>query len=255
MSYYETFQILEHPAWAQRFLRWCNGSVVRQILALSGKAHPRVLEIGPGKGYFFQALHSLCPEAHYVAVDENRAILEHLGAKHVVQARIPGLPEFDDTFDIVYASYVIEHLADGRALFAFLSACSRVLDVGGHIVLFAPDCLKQRMEFWNIDYTHSFPTTKRNVTLALLDAGFARVRTTDVSGQLTYPHFTNRALHACTRALLCCYNYRLFSALCYPLSRRSAAAVDNIWYRFYCLAKQPTFMITAQKTVAGHDHE
>lgn len=255
MSYYDTFQALEHPGWAQRFLLWCNGSVVRHILALSGKPRPRVLEIGPGKGYFFRALRGLCPEAHYVAVDENRAMLERLGAQHVVQASIPGLPAFDEVFDIVYASYVIEHLADGRALYDFLTACRRVLGAGGHIVLFAPDCLKQRMEFWNIDYTHSYPTTKRNVTLALLDAGFSRVRTTDVSGQLTHPRFTNRALYACTRALLFFYRYQLFNALSYPLYRSSTAAVDNLWYRFYCLAKQPTFMVTAQKTREGHDHE
>jgi SAM-dependent methyltransferase len=246
MSYYDTFQALEHPGWAQRFLLWCNGGVVRQLLALSGKPRPRVLEIGPGKGYFFRAWRGRCPEAHYVALDENPKMLERLGAEHVVQARIPQLPEFSDTFDIVYASYVVEHLADGRALYEFLCACRRVLAPGGHVVLFAPDCMKQRMEFWNVDYTHSYPTTKRNVTLALLDAGFSQVRTHDVSGQLTYPRFTSRTLYLCSRAVLF-YRYRLFNALCFPLYRSSTADVDNIWYRFYCLAKQPTFMITAQK--------
>jgi SAM-dependent methyltransferase len=247
MSYYDTFQALEHPGWAQRFLLWCNGGVVRHLLALSGKPRPRVLEIGPGKGYFFRALRERCPQAHYVALDENRAMLERLGAEHVVEARIPRLPQFDDTFDVVYAAYVVEHLADGRALYDFLAACRRVLAPGGHVVLFAPDCMKQRMEFWNVDYTHTYPTTKRNVTLALLDAGFSQVRATGVSGQLTYPGFTSRALYACTRAVLFFYRYRLFSALAYPLLRSSTADVGNLWYRFYCLAKQPTFMITARR--------
>lgn len=135
-DYYDTFHALKHPAWAQRLLVRCNENVARYLCALSGKTRPSVLEVGPGKGYFHRAFRRVCPGARYVAVDQNRALLDALGAEESCLANVPELPRFPQPFDIVYAAFVIEHLGHGRALHEFLSACGRALAPDGLLVLF-----------------------------------------------------------------------------------------------------------------------
>lgn len=133
----------------------------------------RVLEAGVGNGLFASA----CKRRDwcYTGVDRNGKICEVLGKDyHIIKGTCPPLPaELErSSFDFGYSSFVLEHLSDGLEAFEFVSEFYRVLKPGGVFCLVVPNALSLGMEFWNLDYTHRYPTARRNVTQILLEAGF-----------------------------------------------------------------------------------
>ena len=64
--------------------------------------------------------------------------------------------------------------------------CS-TLRPGGVFFVVVPDYLKERGFFWDIDYTHNFPTTERRVRQLLYDGGFEIERVVRSIGTATGP--------------------------------------------------------------------
>jgi hypothetical protein len=117
----------------------------RMALLLQYRRPPgRMLEIGPGQG----TLAALAVEAgwHYAAVEPSAILADQLRARGltVIEAFAPPLT------------------AEAR----------RALTPGGVFFVVVPDYLKERGFFWDIDYTHNFPTTERRVRQLLYDGGF-----------------------------------------------------------------------------------
>jgi hypothetical protein len=48
---------------------------------------------------------------------------------------------------------------------------NRALKPEGVLALVVPDALSLGLEFWNLDYTHRYPTAERNVSQILLECG------------------------------------------------------------------------------------
>ena len=75
-------------------------------------------------------------------------------------------------FDGVFASHVIEHTHDP---IKSLKEIHRVLKPNGKIVVFTPNINKFK-KFWT-DPTHKIPFTKPKLEKALVDSGFAEIKT------------------------------------------------------------------------------
>ncbi|NTV63541.1 MAG: class I SAM-dependent methyltransferase [Oscillochloris sp.] len=152
---------------------WALGQA-RLALRYIRAAHPHgrsLLEIGPGHGNFA----SVCAKAGYTyaALDINLHLLHALQARSHsgVRALAPLLPVASGSYDIVFASHVIEHSPTYRDASAFLSELARTLATGGVVVLVAPDYLALREDFWNCDYSHGFVTTRRRLRQIMRDCG------------------------------------------------------------------------------------
>jgi predicted SAM-dependent methyltransferase len=89
--------------------------------------------------------------------------------------------------DLVYASHVVEHLADPVTVLSFVQEAYRVLRPNGLLVLSAPDLLAFGKAFWDADYTHTFPVTERRLRQLLSDGQFEIVQTINIAGPIRGP--------------------------------------------------------------------
>ena len=142
------------------------------ILARHATPPGPMLEIGPGQG----TLAALAIQAgwEYSAIEPSPLLAARLRAEglDVVQAWTPPVPCADASCEVFYADQVLEHMSGIDAARAFVAEALRVLRPGGVIFIVVPDYLKERGFFWDIDYTHNFPTTERRVRQLLYDGGF-----------------------------------------------------------------------------------
>lgn len=101
-------------AYAQSFAGLCAGAIPS---LLDGLPHGgRLLDVGCGTGALVRAARDAGAEAIGVEPDpEMAALAESLLGEEVVVAGLPELPFADDGFDVVIASFVLNHVDDPRA--------------------------------------------------------------------------------------------------------------------------------------------
>lgn len=249
MEQYDIFFQNEHSGAAQRFLLWLNRSLfvfLRKKIDPVSQRSLRILEIGPGKGYFYRSLLSE-KEISYVACDRNTSFQRAFPKATFYTATLPSFPEGIGTFDIIYAGYVVEHLRDGLVISDFLKGCKEHLNPGGMLVITCPNALLQGMEFWNMDFTHCYPTTARNMSMAFQDAGFERVEVYGIHGLLTFPGFSKKIIHAVLACILFFYRYRVMQLFFGWFFGKKLHQLENPFYRLYCLMKQENLLCIGKK--------
>lgn len=149
----------------ERILNW-----IQPLIRDASLIH--ALEVGVGVGLFARA----CRGRGWVyqGVEPNEKMARELGGDPpVLLGEVPPLPVGvkRNFFDLVYSAFVFEHLADGIHGFKFTDELCRALKPEGLLVLVVPDALSLGMEFWNLDYTHRYPTAARNTTQILMECG------------------------------------------------------------------------------------
>jgi hypothetical protein len=120
-------------------------------------------------------------------------------------------------------------------------------------VVQVPDAERLGMEFWNIDYTHTFPTTKRSVAHAFYDNGINDVEVIEVNGLLTHRFFTNRWITLLLRTLMILYQYKFFQFLGYYLAKCPSWNQGNLFFSVYGLLKEPNLFIVGRMDVAAFE--
>jgi ubiquinone/menaquinone biosynthesis C-methylase UbiE len=127
---------------AGRFLGGYYRDVARDCAkALAGITEPSILEIGPGPGHLAERLLDLLPDAHWMGLDVDPAMLDaterrlaRAGTRvraTLVEADVAQMPFPDDSFDLVVSSLSAHHWADAERGFAevrrVLRPCGRAL--------------------------------------------------------------------------------------------------------------------------------
>ena len=160
----------------------------RGLLLAEAKPGDRVLDLGCGDGRFSRELASA--GASVVGVDVAEAALARArGGQPGLDFRLAPvdgpLPLEDNSFDLVWASEVIEHVADTAR---WLSEVRRVLVPGGRLVLTTPSHGRLRLALHGIErYSEPlgdhFPLyTRRSLAAVLVDLGFDRIHVRAVGG-------------------------------------------------------------------------
>ena len=155
-----------HPRSARIIRRW-HGRLLRHVLNKDKVNVRNVLEIGPGHGYFAENCREL--NIAYEFVDTSSAVatkMWELGFEGSLSS-LHDLPA-DKKFDLIWLSHVLEHSASWVEARALIFKSSEFLREGGKIVIVSPDILNWRHEFWNVDWSHGYPTSLRN-TIQLVD--------------------------------------------------------------------------------------
>jgi SAM-dependent methyltransferase len=171
MAFYRTFSEKK----LTRFGGARRGKIERARFAMAtqGVSSPAdFLEVGPGQG----AIAELAREAglRYRAVEPSPQLSHDLRERgfEIEQAFTPPIPAPDLSMDVLYADQVLEHMSGIDAARAWVAEALRILRPGGTLFVVVPDYLKERGFFWDIDYTHNFPTTERRMRQLLYDGGF-----------------------------------------------------------------------------------
>ncbi|HTP21472.1 MAG TPA: methyltransferase domain-containing protein [Solirubrobacteraceae bacterium] len=148
----------------------------------------RALDIGCGVGEFTAAMADA--GAHAIGVDVAEAALRRAGVSHpgVEFELVPfdgPLPFDDGSFDLVWASEVIEHVADTAR---WLSEVRRVLAPGGRLLITTPSHGRLRVALGGVerfseplgDHLHLY--TKRSLSALLAEFDFVEVRVRAAAG-------------------------------------------------------------------------
>ena len=199
-----------------------NKRLFDHLCSMISTKEAAILEVGSGKGYFKDAVLNVGGYKYY-AVDRNENILAnlHINPSNIKTAELPNI-KMDMQFDIIFVGYVIEHLPNGIELYNALENLKLLLKDDGILVLQFPDSMKLGMEFYNIDYTHMLPTTKRNVNQAILDNSMYVKKAIDLCGILYTKKVDSTIRYFIKSRIMFFYSYRLMNLLagifyCVPL--------------------------------------
>ncbi len=186
MTLYDNYHDLV-PTPQGGWLKAKRAGVEWKLLCRHNKNIQKVLESGPGHGAFASLVVEDC--RLYVAVESNWSITQMMADRgyRVCRAVAPPLPLSSSSMDLVYASHVVEHLADPATVLRFIQEAYRVLRPNGLLVLSAPDLLAFGKAFWDADYTHTFPVTERRLRQLLSDGQFEIVQTINIAGPIRGP--------------------------------------------------------------------
>lgn len=163
-----------HPA-AQGIISWWHKRLLQRFFRI-GEMDPspslRVLEIGPGHGQFAQACKSLDLDYEFTDISEPvYSMMTERGFKGTlggINLKKDGLHR---GFDLIWLSHVLEHSPTWESARALLADLVPLLSPKGKIVVIGPDLLDWKMNFFDGDATHGFPTTIRNVAQLFSDVG------------------------------------------------------------------------------------
>lgn len=96
-----------------------RGSFLKGYLDLMKSQPKRILEIGPGPGYFAENWLKLNPHCEYFAMETDLSCHASLIEKGVVLVKEDEYEQFIGTIDAVVISHVLEHVSDPRGFVAF----------------------------------------------------------------------------------------------------------------------------------------
>ena len=168
--------------------KWIAATLSQKIYRLAGiEPDHKVLEIGPGRGYFADVC--LSKGVEYSAIEPNAAMAKSLEKKGVHPSRItcalvPPLPRLENVFDRVLMINVMEHVNSMQDALQTAQQIRSVLKPGGKLVICSPDYLNLRHNFFNCDFSHNYVTTARRLRQLLISAGFDNIKSRFLSGPL-----------------------------------------------------------------------
>lgn len=167
--------------WYDR-VKTAHSAKVLKLLECHLEGRPDVLEIGPGHGHFARAARAAGWSYDSIEPsDPFRAALREEGFA-VTDEITPPLRRPDATYDLVYASMILENLPTHDAAGDLVAEAERVLRPGGWLVLIYPNYLTWGSFFFDEHYTHSYVTTPRRIAHLLTSQGLAVVRDEHVLG-------------------------------------------------------------------------
>ncbi len=141
-----------------------------------------LVDVGPGLGHLADECKKC--EINYLGLEPSVDLRNNLQKKgfEVIDAFVPPFPLPDQSCDVLYASMILEHLPDHEKAMLFVDESVRILKPDGVACLVVPNYLTIKEFFYEMDYTHSFVTTRRRVTGLLKDAGLEVVDVQHVIG-------------------------------------------------------------------------
>ena len=141
-------------------LRGVHEGVVKAIVNITAPdASISILDVGAGQGALSKRLHEAGYKVYACEFNKDYFVYDKVEFKEANVAEY--LPYDNNSFDIVVAAELIEHLLDQTK---FLNECNRVLKPGGSLVISTPNILslKSRLQFFSSGYYWSYDPLDMN---------------------------------------------------------------------------------------------
>jgi SAM-dependent methyltransferase len=175
LEYREYFASRRPSSFGERVLRSWHRRLLRlAIRFLPELPQSRVVEVGAGWGFFAEACRERGIPYEGIELDAQQAGALRAAGFDVRAGAVPPFPE-GGAAQVVWMSHVLEHALDHRHAMAMVRSAFERLDPGGALVVIGPDVLAWGTEFWNCDWSHGYPTSRRRVEQLMAEAGFVRV--------------------------------------------------------------------------------
>jgi SAM-dependent methyltransferase len=145
------------------------------------KKNLKLLEIGSGQGNFAQECERR--KIQYFGIEPEKNLARKLKEKGLIvkETSVPPIPFENESFDIVSHFHVLEHMENSRQAYYFISECRRVLKKEGFLIFRCPNLLNWGVDFWDVDYTHNFPTSPTRIKQLLYDCNFKIIHFQEIS--------------------------------------------------------------------------
>ncbi|MEA2020132.1 MAG: class I SAM-dependent methyltransferase [Patescibacteria group bacterium] len=139
--------------------------------AKKDKENLKILEIGPGKGYFAQEC--VKQNINYTAIEGNDFMCKKLKEKgiKVYNKMVPPL-NLKGTFDIIFMDQVFEHMENRDQALKLIEECKEHLNNQGLLFIAVPDIRYFKEDFFGCDYTHDFPLSLYSLKQIFVDFDF-----------------------------------------------------------------------------------
>lgn len=172
-DYYSEYITSRRPHGRTRGLvsRWHSRMFNRAMRDARFTRKIRVLEIGAGHGQFAEYVTSMGHEYNFV--DLSPAVARDMHAKGFVGvcADVEDAPESMNEFDIVWLSHVLEHCETPSQATSLIRNAAKRCSRAGFIVVVSPDATSFKWEFFASDWSHGYPTFRRNVAQIMNEVG------------------------------------------------------------------------------------
>jgi len=143
-----------------------------------------MLEFGCGNGSVAKRTNELGVKS-YTGVEPNQKLAAETRRRVAgVQILETPLPFIDKSlvakFDVVFASMVLEHASSPEEALQWLTAMASCLNSEGILIVICPDIFNYGPYFWDIDWTHGFPTTQERLEQLAEGAGLSIIQSTKI---------------------------------------------------------------------------
>lgn len=144
---------------------------------ISSKDEIKICEVGYGRGLFADVMRANCKnKINYYAIEPNHFLAMQGRAKgdYIVETKVPPFPADEgwSNFDIVIFSHVMEHFQDYETVLKVLEDTGNRLSPDGIVIVFFPDYLDYKEDFFSCDYSHAFILTLRRMQQLFNDTHF-----------------------------------------------------------------------------------
>ena len=134
--YRHAYQLLT-PGWKDSLVRYC------EVIQAHTRAETRVLDIGCGHADFLAPVYARTPHTYGIDPDAE-ALRKNRIIKHTVVGTADALPFADDSFDLIVAAWVFEHVERPEQV---CREIYRALKPGGRLIFLTPNS-------WNCEGPH-----------------------------------------------------------------------------------------------------
>jgi len=159
MSFYDNFYQRDKITRVGKYMvKSHNRYLIKLILKYASKnsRNLKVLEIGPGVGYF--AAECKKYGLSYTAIEQNVEMCKRLKkiGFEIYNRSVPPL-RIKTKYDVIIMNHVIEHMSGYKEAVSLFRGCTDGLSSGGLLITLAPDIKYFKEDFFVSDYTHGFP--------------------------------------------------------------------------------------------------
>ena len=173
MAIYDTYAARARVGAGVKLKQRVAARIFAMGLAPSAATVHKVLELGPGDGYISEL--SRNQGMTYTAVEGSAEIAAELRRRgvQVFEGYAPPLPAaLTGPFSTCFMLHVLEHMPGLQVAATLLNEIRAQLLPGGTLVIACPAFEHRGARFYDCDYTHSFPLTRRRLEQLLRDQGF-----------------------------------------------------------------------------------
>ena len=184
MSFYKHYANRYRNPFGVRIKKSQAIQMVQNALALGPKEINHVLEIGPGDGYIAEYFNQ--SGVKYQAIERSENVATELASRgiNIIQAACPPIPLDIGKVDLCFMLHVIEHMKDTDEASNIINDIFQHLTPGGLLIIATPDFMRWKEYFYDSDYTHSLPFTKRKLRQLLENEEYEIVRENIYTGPI-----------------------------------------------------------------------